>query len=108
MSRVFIFVLAGIAGAVIAGKKGRNGVLWFLLCLFFPPLLLLLLFLPMRLAGGRTKQCPYCGKIVAAKDTACRYCSKELPIEMVQCPSCGSFVPDKGYCAQCRRELKQP
>jgi uncharacterized Zn-finger protein len=107
VSRFLVFVLAGLAGAWVAGRKGRNSVLWFILCLFFPPLLFLLLFLPMKLAGGRTKKCPYCGGVVAAKETACRYCSKELPIEMVQCPSCGSFVPDKGYCIQCHKELKQ-
>ena len=107
MSRAFIFLLSGIAGAVIADKKGRSGLLWFVLCLIFPPLLILLLFLPLKPAAGRTRQCPYCGKIVSAKETACRYCSKELPIEMVQCPSCGSFVPDKSYCVQCNRELKK-
>jgi predicted amidophosphoribosyltransferase len=107
MSRFLIFFLAGLAGAWVADTKGRNRFLWFVLCLFFPPLLFLLLFLPMKVSGGRTKQCPSCGRVVPAKETVCRYCRKELPIEMVQCPSCGSFVPDKGHCIQCHRELKQ-
>lgn len=108
MSRLLVFFLAGLAGALIADRKGRDSLLWFALCLFFPPLLFLLMLLPFKLSGGRTKQCPHCGRVLPAKETVCRYCRKELPIEMVQCPSCGSFVPDKGYCIKCHRELKQP
>jgi hypothetical protein len=106
VSRFLVFLLAGLAGALVADRKGRNRLLWFVLCFFFPPLLLLLLFLPLKLSGGRTKQCPYCGRVVPAKETVCRHCRKELPIEMVQCPACGSFVPDKDYCIQCHGELK--
>jgi len=106
VSRLLIFLLAGLAGALIADKKGRDKLIWFLFCFFFPPLLLLLLFLPLKLAGGKTKQCPFCSRVVSAGDTTCKYCKKELPIEMVQCPGCGSFVPDKGHCIKCNRELK--
>jgi hypothetical protein len=106
VSRLLIFLLAGLAGGLIADKKGRGAILWFLLCFVFPPMLFLLLFLPLKLATGKTKQCPFCSHVISAKDITCKYCSKELPIEMVQCPGCGSFVPDKGYCGQCNRELK--
>ena len=106
MSRLLIFLLAGLAGALIADKKGRDKLIWFLLCFFFPPLLLLLVFLPLKLAGGKTKKCPFCSRVVSAGATTCKYCKKELPIEMVQCPACGSFVPDKGHCIKCNRELK--
>ncbi len=106
MSRLLIFLIAGVAGALIADKKGRDRLIWFLLCFFFPPLLLLLFLLPLKLTAGKTKQCPFCTRLISAKDDICRYCGKELPIEMVQCPGCGSFVPDRGYCIQCNRQLK--
>ncbi len=107
MNRVLIFLIAGLAGALIADRKGRDKLIWGLVCFFLPPVLLLLLFLPPGAARGRTRRCPYCTKVVSLKDATCRFCQKDLPIEMIQCPSCGSFVPDKEYCIQCNRKLKQ-
>ena len=106
MNRLLIFVIAGLAGALIADKKGRDKLTWGLVCFFLPPAVLLLFFLPPVAARGRTRRCPSCAKIVSLKDTTCKFCKKELPIEMVQCPACGSFVPDKEYCIQCTRKLK--
>jgi hypothetical protein len=106
MNRFFVFVIAGLAGALIAEKKGRDKLTWGLVCFFLPPAVLLLFFLPPVPARGRTRRCPYCEKVVSLKDTTCKFCKKELPIEMVKCPACGSFVPDKEYCIQCTRKLR--
>ncbi|HSB32734.1 MAG TPA: double zinc ribbon domain-containing protein [Candidatus Sulfobium mesophilum] len=106
MNRLLIFVLAGLAGALIADKKGRDRLTWGLVCFFLPPAVFLLFFLPPVLAQGRTKSCPYCKRVISFNDTACRFCKRELPIEMVQCPACGSFVPDKQYCMHCNRKLR--
>ncbi len=106
MNRLLIFLVAGLAGALIADKKGRDKLAWGLVCFFLPPAVLLLLFLPHVAATGRTRRCPYCARIVSLKDTSCRFCNKELPIEMIKCPACGSFVPDKEYCIQCNRKLR--
>ncbi len=106
MNKLLIFLIAALAGALIADKKGRDKLTWGLICFFLPPAVLLLLLLPTVAAKGRTRRCPYCAKIVSLKDTTCKFCRRELPIEMVRCSACGSFVPDKEYCMQCNRKLK--
>lgn len=105
MYRVLILrIIAGLAGGIIAHKKGRGKFLWAVLCFILPPLVLVLLLLRPREAKGINKRCPYCANVIPKDEAICRYCQKELPIEMVQCKNCGSFVPDKGYCVQCNRK----
>ena len=106
-SRVVLFqVLAGILGAVIASKKGRNPFVWGMVCFIFPLLIVLLGVLPPLLKAGKTRQCPYCNKMLKESATECRYCGREMPINMVQCKECGSFVPERDYCMQCNRKLR--
>ena len=69
-------------------------------------LILILLLLPPVLSGGRTKQCAYCAKIINESDRACKYCSREQPINLVQCKECGSYVPEKHSCEQCNKKMK--
>jgi hypothetical protein len=108
MYRLFVLrLIAGLIGGVIAYKKGRGTLLWALLSALFPPLIVVVLLLPPLLAPGRTRQCPYCARIVYRNDTKCRYCGRELPIELVRCGACGSYVPDKEYCANCHKKLRE-
>jgi predicted amidophosphoribosyltransferase len=106
MSRLFLFsILIGVLAAVVADRKGRSWVAWGLICLAFPFMLIVLLFLRPALKPGATKQCPYCAEIIRQEATVCKHCGKELPIEMVQCPNCGKFVPDRDYCTECNKSL---
>lgn len=108
MSRVIIFqILAALAGGFIARNKGRNYILWALLCFVFPLLVFVIFILPARVVQGKTKRCPYCSGIIHQDDPACRHCKKELPINLVQCKECGSFVPDKEFCMQCNRVMRK-
>lgn len=108
MSRLLIFqVLAGLIGSIIAKKKGRNYIVWFLLCFIFPLLVIVIVILPALMVKGRTKRCPYCSKIIKDEDAVCVHCNKELPINLVQCKECGSFVPEKEFCMQCNRVIKK-
>lgn len=99
-------IIAGLGGGIIAHRKGRARLIWALLCAFFPPLIIVVLLLPPQLAPGRTKRCPYCSRIGYRDDAQCRYCKRQLPIDLVQCHMCGSFVPDKGYCTNCHKKLR--
>jgi hypothetical protein len=103
---IIINLIAGIIGAVVAERKGRNWPLWLVLCILFPFMLVVILFLPPVLARGVAKRCPHCAEIVRHEATVCKHCGKDLPLEMVQCPSCGKFVPDADYCMECRKALR--
>lgn len=107
MYRVLLFqIIAAVAGGLLAHTKGRNPVIWSLLCFFFPLLFIVILVLPAQAARERTKQCPYCSGIIKATDTVCTYCNKELPINLVECTECSSFVPEGDYCMRCNKKLK--
>ena len=96
MARLYLLQdLTGILGGIIASKKGRNPLLWGALCFIFPLMLLAIGIMPAVVRSGRTKQCPYCNKVISESDTHCRFCGKEMPINLIKCNSCGSYVPDR-------------
>lgn len=107
MPRLFVFSLIfGIAGAVVAGRKGRSWPFWGALCFVFPFLIVLAFVLPPVVASGITKRCPNCGKVVKQSDAVCGHCGKEFPIDMLRCPHCGKFVPQRDHCIECHRSLR--
>jgi len=95
-----------LVGGFIANKKGRDKFFWAILCFIFPPVILVILLLQPKVSTGKTKRCPYCSKVIYEKDSVCRHCKRELPINLVQCKECGSFVPEKDYCMQCNKKLR--
>ncbi len=80
---LLIFVFFGIPGIVaawIAHTKGRNRLGWFLLCFFFPPTMMMLIFQgPLREVVGHYRQCPSCSEFQSWRNTACKYCGAEIP-----------------------------
>ena len=107
MYRFIVFeALIGILGAVIAFRKGRNPFFWGLVCFIFPLLIFVIGIAPPLIKSGKTKQCPDCKRVLQKTDTNCRYCGKEMPINLIQCRECGSFVPEGDYCVQCNRKRR--
>jgi predicted nucleic acid-binding Zn ribbon protein len=72
MPLLVIWLLFGIAAALVASSKGANGCLWFGLGVLFGPFGLLFSFF----AGGQ--KCPYCKKNIHREAIVCPYCQKEL------------------------------
>ncbi len=108
MFRFIVFqALVGILGGIIASRKGRNPLIWGVLCFILPLLILVIGIAPSLLKSGKTKQCPYCGKTLKGSDSECRFCEKEMPINLIQCKVCGSYVPDKDYCMQCNKVMRK-
>ena len=62
--------------ATFAERKGRKGVGYFFLALFFSPLVAGIVVLCV--ADKNKKECPYCMKSVSVNATVCPYCNKEI------------------------------
>jgi len=81
---VILLTIAGIAGSIIAIRKGRSPILWFILCAIVPLLIAVIIVLPPLVSKGYTKKCPYCVEIIKEDANFCKHCGKEQPIEMIK------------------------
>lgn len=107
MSRLLVLSLAaGVIGAIVADRKGRNRIAWGVVCALFPVAVLLVVLLPPVYSRGITKQCPHCGEVVSRGAALCGRCGRQLPIEMLLCGNCGKYVPEGDSCPECNKPLR--
>ena len=115
MEWLFLWLICGIASAVIASNKGRSGLGWFLLGMLMGPFGLMVALLPsredqaqreVRMTGqaGDYRKCPYCAEAIRVEAVKCRYCQSEIApltprlpwIEdqhvTFDCPQCGITI----------------
>jgi len=84
MGFVILWICCGIAGVMIARRKGNNelggGCLGFIL----GPIGLLLVFFSsdnsdeLKRRSGNTKVCPYCREYIKEDSSICRYCHQSV------------------------------
>ena len=123
-----LWVICGIAGAMIAAQKGRSQTGWAALCFLFGPFGVILALLASRneatlaaqaIARGHSRQCPQCAELVKAAATKCRYCGSTIaplpklaPVSQPEytCFLCGTalnaeFAKDRSLpCPKCGRK----
>lgn len=79
MVRYFILIfVAGIVGAIIARSKGRNQILWFILCAIVPLLVIAIAMLPSVVSMGLTKKCTNCAEIIKEDANVCKFCGTAI------------------------------
>jgi hypothetical protein len=78
MKWIIIALVFGFVGVSLAKHKGRNQILWGILCTIIPLLVIAILLLPTVEADGLTKKCPHCAEIIKADASFCKHCGMAL------------------------------
>lgn len=102
---LIIQIIAGVAGAYLAGRKLRSIVSWAIACFLFPPVFLILSMLPRVITADDISRCPKCNSTVLRGSQSCPRCGDAMPIDMVECRACNKFVPEGKRCSECGSPL---
>lgn len=111
---LLIGVVAGAIGYRVANGKGRDGLVWGVLCFFIPILVLLVLIVgPGSGVPAGYRRCPHCAEPIHKAANVCRHCRGDVtPAQQSTghatrpCPHCGADM-DNGarVCVSCGKSV---
>jgi hypothetical protein len=117
-----VWLLFGVASAIVASKRGRSGCGWFALGFLLGPFGLLFAFVASpnqsrvdhdALKAGTLKKCPSCAELIRQEAVKCRYCGSSVgsnspagAAETWRCPKCSTVNSSRVYqCGKCGYSL---
>jgi hypothetical protein len=90
---VLSWIICGIATAVIASSKGRDGCGWGILGFLLGPIGILMAIGiaavsddHRALATGELRKCPFCAELIRREAIKCRFCGSEIHAEVASRP----------------------
>lgn len=88
MELTIVWVIGAFIVAMLAGRRGRSGVLWFIIAVALSPLLAGLLVLAMGHVGRIDADVP-----TEATHTRCAECRELVRRDAKKCRHCGAALP---------------
>jgi hypothetical protein len=89
MTLLIIWLLFGVASAMVANSKGRSGAGFFILGVLLGPIGLLGAAVAGKdtsretragLQSGALRPCPHCAEPIRREASACRFCGRDVPV----------------------------
>lgn len=79
---LFVWLLCGIAAAMVASSKGRSAGGWFFLGLILGPFGLLFALLAGKEGPAEgERKCPFCAEFIKREAIVCKHCGRDVPNE---------------------------
>jgi len=110
MGGLIIWVLCGIAAAMVASSKGRSVGRWFFAGLLFGPFGLIFALLAGKEGPAEgERKCPFCAEFIKNEAIVCKHCGRTLsdpghsfdPSDTIPCSHCGHENPIHAFKCEC-------
>ena len=73
---LLVMLLPAVGGGILARNRGRNILVWGILCAIFPIFLMVVYFeKPLREVEGGFRRCTSCNEFIPWESAVCKYCN---------------------------------